>query len=123
MGVAAARLVMVENVDDEGKPLDTKPAPAGSVALPILALLGITAARAAGEILDSTCLCVFVCEGGGGGRGGWLQNRTLEMRAAGFLALPILALLGITAACAAGETPDGCSGEGEGGRGGATHNF
>lgn len=48
MGVAAARLVMVEGVDDEGKPLDTKPAPAGSVALPILALLGITAARAAG---------------------------------------------------------------------------
>jgi hypothetical protein len=49
MGVAAARLVMVESVDDDGKPLDSKPAPAGSVALPILGLLGITAARAAGE--------------------------------------------------------------------------
>lgn len=48
MGVAAARLVMVESVDDDGKPLDSKPAPAGSVALPILGLLGITAARAAG---------------------------------------------------------------------------
>jgi hypothetical protein len=49
MGVAAARLVMVEGVDDEGKPLDTKPAPARSVLMPILALLGITAARAAGK--------------------------------------------------------------------------
>lgn len=50
MGVAAARLVMVEGVDDEGKPLpDHKPAPAGSVLLPILGLVGITVARAAGE--------------------------------------------------------------------------
>lgn len=49
MGAAAARLVMVEGVDDEGKPLDSKPAPAGSVLLPIAGLLGITAARAAGE--------------------------------------------------------------------------
>jgi hypothetical protein len=48
MGVAACRLVMVETVDDEGKPLDTPPAPAGSALLPALALLGITAARAAG---------------------------------------------------------------------------
>lgn len=49
MGVAAARLVMVEGVDDEGKPLDTKPAPAGSVLMPVLGLLAITVARAAGE--------------------------------------------------------------------------
>lgn len=49
MGAAAARLVMVEGVDDEGKPLDSKPAPAGSVLMPIVGLLGITAARAAGE--------------------------------------------------------------------------
>lgn len=48
MGVAACRLVMVETVDDEGKPLATPPAPAGSALLPALALLGITAARAAG---------------------------------------------------------------------------
>jgi hypothetical protein len=39
---------MVETVDDEGKPLDTPPAPAGSALGPALALLGITAARAAG---------------------------------------------------------------------------
>jgi hypothetical protein len=58
MGVAAARLVMVENVDDEGEPLDAKPAPAGSVALPILALLGITAARAAGECDAQGCCTV-----------------------------------------------------------------
>lgn len=48
MGVAACRLVMVETVDDEGKPLSTPPAPAGSALMPALALLGITAARAAG---------------------------------------------------------------------------
>lgn len=65
MGAAAARLVMVENIDDEGKPLDSKPAPAGSVALPILALLGITVARAAGTLCPLLqghpvlMLCVF----------------------------------------------------------------
>lgn len=48
MGAAAARLVMVEGVDDEGKPVTTQPAPAGSVLLPILGLVGITVARAAG---------------------------------------------------------------------------
>jgi peptidoglycan/LPS O-acetylase OafA/YrhL len=48
MGVAAARMVMVEGVDDEGKPLDTPPKPAGSALLPALGLLAITAARALG---------------------------------------------------------------------------
>jgi hypothetical protein len=56
MGAAAARLVMVEGVDDEGKPLDSKPAPAGSVLLPIAGLLGITAARAAGEAACSSSI-------------------------------------------------------------------
>lgn len=50
MGVAAARLVMVESVDDEGKPLDTPPKPAGSAVLPALGLLAITLARAAGYL-------------------------------------------------------------------------
>lgn len=50
IGVAACRLVMLEGVDDEGKPLDTPPKPAGSALLPALALLGITLARAAGYL-------------------------------------------------------------------------
>ncbi|GAB4823535.1 hypothetical protein N2152v2_010581 [Parachlorella kessleri] len=50
MGVAAARLVMLEGVDDEGKPLGTPPKPAGSAVWPALALVGITVARAAGYL-------------------------------------------------------------------------
>lgn len=49
MGVAACRLVMVESVDDDGKPLQNPPAP-GSALLPALGLLGITVARAAGYL-------------------------------------------------------------------------
>jgi hypothetical protein len=49
MGVAAARLVMVEGVDDDGKPRDAQPV-ARSVLAPVLALLGITVARAAGVL-------------------------------------------------------------------------
>jgi hypothetical protein len=48
MGVAAARLVMVQDVDDEGRPSNQPPPPAGSALLPVLGLLGVTAARAAG---------------------------------------------------------------------------
>jgi peptidoglycan/LPS O-acetylase OafA/YrhL len=50
MGVAAARLVMTEGVDDEGRPLGSPPPPPASAALPALALLGITLARAAGYL-------------------------------------------------------------------------
>ncbi|KAI8468764.1 MAG: acyltransferase family-domain-containing protein [Monoraphidium minutum] len=47
MGVAAARLVMTDGVDDDGKPAGAPP-PAGSALLPALGLVAITAARAAG---------------------------------------------------------------------------
>lgn len=50
MGVAACRLVMLDSVDDDGKPLGSPPAPGGSVLLPALGLLGVTVARAAGWI-------------------------------------------------------------------------
>lgn len=50
IGVAAVRLVMVEQVDDEGKPSAGEPKPAGSALLPALGLLGITLARAAGYL-------------------------------------------------------------------------
>eukprot|EP00775_Hariotina_reticulata_P010853 gene10853-11007_t len=47
MGVAACRLVMIDGVDDDGKPSSSTPA-AGSVLLPALGLLAITLARTAG---------------------------------------------------------------------------
>ena len=50
MGVAAVRLVMTEGVDEAGAALGTPPKPAGSAALPALALLAITLARAAGYL-------------------------------------------------------------------------
>eukprot|EP00879_Flechtneria_rotunda_P014310 GHRR01014950.1.p1 GENE.GHRR01014950.1~~GHRR01014950.1.p1 ORF type:complete len:377 (+),score=89.48 GHRR01014950.1:54-1184(+) len=50
MGVAACRLVMLENVDDKGQPLATPPPAAGSLLLPLLGLVAITAARAAGWV-------------------------------------------------------------------------
>ena len=48
MGVAACRLVMLDSVDDEGKPSKDPPPPAGSALLPALGLVAITVARAAG---------------------------------------------------------------------------
>ena len=50
IGVAAVRLVMVEGVDDEGKPTGEPPKPAGSPLMPLLGCLAITFARAAGYI-------------------------------------------------------------------------
>lgn len=50
IGVAAVRMVMIEGVDDEGKPTGEAPKPAGSALLPALGLLGITLARAAGYL-------------------------------------------------------------------------
>eukprot|EP00878_Enallax_costatus_P017199 GHUV01018057.1.p1 GENE.GHUV01018057.1~~GHUV01018057.1.p1 ORF type:complete len:411 (+),score=79.68 GHUV01018057.1:184-1416(+) len=49
MGAAACRLVMLDGVDDEGKPKQDIPA-AGSALLPALGLVGITVARAAGYL-------------------------------------------------------------------------
>lgn len=48
--MAAVRLVMLEGVDDEGNPTGEAPKPAGSALLPVLGLLGITLARAAGYL-------------------------------------------------------------------------
>ena len=48
MGVAAVRLVMTEDLNDDGTKKATPPAPAGSALLPALGLVGITVARAAG---------------------------------------------------------------------------
>jgi hypothetical protein len=48
MGVAACRLVMLDAVDDDGKPSKTAPPAAGSAVLPALGLVAITVARAAG---------------------------------------------------------------------------
>ncbi|KAL4443533.1 hypothetical protein ABPG75_011270 [Micractinium tetrahymenae] len=50
MGVAAARLVMLEGVDDQGKPTGEAPKPAGSALLPLLGCVGITVARALGYL-------------------------------------------------------------------------
>ncbi len=50
MGVAAARLVMLDGVDDEGKPTGEGPQRAGSALLPLLGCLGITVARALGYL-------------------------------------------------------------------------
>jgi peptidoglycan/LPS O-acetylase OafA/YrhL len=50
MGVAAARLVMLDGVDDEGKPLASPPPHPGSALLPAAGLVGITLARAAGWV-------------------------------------------------------------------------
>ncbi|KAF8057114.1 hypothetical protein HT031_006123 [Scenedesmus sp. PABB004] len=47
MGVAAARLVMLDGVNDDGSPGGPAPAP-GSALLPVLGLLGVTLARAGG---------------------------------------------------------------------------
>jgi hypothetical protein len=49
MGVAAVRLVMTEGLDEEGRPAANAAPPAPrSVLLPVLGLLGVTLARAAG---------------------------------------------------------------------------
>lgn len=50
IGVAACRLVMIDGVDDEGKPTGDAPKKPGSALLPALGLLGITYARAAGYL-------------------------------------------------------------------------
>lgn len=50
IGVAAVRLVMLEGVDDEGKPTGESPKPAGSALIPLLGCLGITVARATGYL-------------------------------------------------------------------------
>lgn len=50
VGVAAARLVMLDAVADDGAPSGAPPPAAGSALLPLLGLLGVTAARAAGVL-------------------------------------------------------------------------